>query len=56
MAIYKEDAIIIESEMDLESEMCKYNCKTVEELDEYLWFTYGVGLILKYKQNEEQSI
>lgn len=53
MAIYTKGAIIVESAMDLESEMCKYNCKTVEELDTCLWLTYGVELKLKYKQNEE---
>ena len=51
MAKYIEDEVHIESPMDLEQEMCRYNCKTKEELDELLWYTYGVVLIIEYEDN-----
>ena len=50
MARYFEDEVHIESLMDLESEMCKYDCKTKEELKEHLWATYGVILFLDYEE------
>ena len=50
MVKIKEDAIFIESPSDLEAEMCRYNCKTKEELDELLWYTYGVALVIEYKE------
>ena len=50
MARYIEDEVHIESQMDLEQEMCRYNCKTKEELDNLLWYTYGVVLILDYEE------
>ena len=52
MAKYINDEVHIESVMDLENEMCKYDCKTEEELDNLLWYTYGVYLILDYKKND----
>lgn len=50
MAKYIEDEVHIENHMDLEAEMCKYNCHTKEELEELLWYDYGVILILDYGQ------
>lgn len=44
----------IESQMDLEQEMCRYNCKTKEELDDFLWYNYGIVLILDYEENETE--
>ena len=52
MAKYIDDEVHIENVMDLENEMCKYDCKTEEELDNLLWYTYGVYLILDYKKND----
>ena len=52
MAKYINDEVHIESVMDLENEMFKYDCNTEEELDNLLWYTYGVGLILDYKKND----
>lgn len=52
MAKYINDEVHIENVMDLENEMCKYDCKTEEELDNLLWYTYGVYLILDYKKND----
>lgn len=49
MAIASENTIIIESPMDLEAEMCRYNCKTREELENTLWFDYGVTLAIAYE-------
>lgn len=51
MATIKEDEVHIESPMDLEAEMCRYNCQTKEELDELLWYDYGVVLILDYEED-----
>ena len=50
MAKYKKDAIIIESAMDLESEMCRFNCHTLEELEELLWNEHSMVLVLTYKR------
>lgn len=52
MAKYIEDEVHIESSMDLEAELCKYDCKTEKELDELLWYDYGVTLIPYYKEEE----
>ena len=46
MAIVSEKTIIVESPMDLEAEMCRYNSKTREELEDTLWFDYGVTLVV----------
>lgn len=50
MAKYIEDEVHIESPADLEAEMCRYNGHTKEELEEVLWYDYGVTLILDYKE------
>lgn len=52
MAKYIEDKIHIESPMDLEAEMCRYNCHTKEELEELLWNDYGATLIITYEHEE----
>lgn len=49
MAIISEKTIIVESPMDLEAEMCRYNSKTREELEDTLWFDYGVTLVVAYE-------
>ena len=56
MATIAENTLIIDSPMDLEAEMCRYNCHTKEELEEVLWYDYGVALILDYKDKEENNI
>lgn len=53
MARIEEDVIFIESPLDLEAEMRRYNCKTKEELDELLWYTYGVTLVIEYEENDQ---
>ena len=52
MAKYIEDEVHIENRMDLEAEMCKYNCHIKEELEELLWYDYGVILILDYEKED----
>lgn len=52
MAKYIEDEVHIESPMDLEAELCKYNYKTEKELDELLWYDYGATLVLTYEHEE----
>ena len=51
MAIISEKTIIVESPMDLEAEMCRYNSKTREELEDTLWFDYGVALVVAYEHS-----
>lgn len=51
MAIISEKTIIVESPMDLEVEMCRYNSKTREELEDTLWFDYGVTLVVAYERS-----
>lgn len=51
MAIISEKTIIVESPMDLEAEMCRYNSKTREELEDTLWFDYGVTLVVAYERS-----
>lgn len=51
MAIIAENTLIIESPMDLEAEMCRYNSKTREELEDTLWFDYGVTLVIAYERS-----
>lgn len=50
MATIAENTLIIDSPADLEAEMCRYNCHTKEELEELLWYDYGITLILDYKE------
>lgn len=52
MAKYIEDEVHIESPMDLEAELCRYNCHTKEELEELLWYDYGATLVLTYEHEE----
>lgn len=51
MAIISEKTIIVESPMDLEAEMCRYNSKTREELEDTLRFDYGVTLVVAYERS-----
>ena len=51
MAIISEKTIIVESPLDLEAEMCRYNSKTREELEDTLWFDYGVTLVVAYERS-----
>ena len=51
MVRIEKEAIFIESPLDLEAEMCRYNCKTKEELDKLLWYTYGVALVIEYEED-----
>ena len=44
--------IIIDSYIDLEAEMCRYNCHTKEELKETLWHDYGTILVLNFEYEE----
>ena len=52
MTTITENALIIDSLIDLEAEMCRYNCHTKEELEEVLWNDYGTTLVLTYKYKE----
>ena len=49
MAIYLNHSLYIESELDLEQELCRYNCVTEEELSELLRTKYNIVLIINYK-------
>ena len=52
MATIAENTLIIDSPMDLEAEMCRYNCHTKEELEEVLWNGYDATLILNFRYEE----
>ena len=52
MAIIAENTLIIDSPMDLEVEICRYNCHTKEELEEILWNDYGATLVLNFRYEE----
>ena len=52
MATIAENTLIIDSLMDLEAEMCRYNCHTKEELEEVLWNDYGATLVLTFEYEE----
>lgn len=52
MTIIAENTLIIDSPNDLEAEMYKYNCNTIEELEELLWYDYGATLVLTYEHEE----
>ena len=52
MATIVENALIIDSPMDLEAEMRRYNCHTKEELEEVLWNDYGATLVLNFEYEE----
>ena len=51
MATIAENTLIVESPMDLEAEMCRYNSKTKEELEDTLWYDYGVTLVIAYERS-----
>lgn len=44
-----EDVLVIETKAELEKYMQKYGCTSPEQLDEVLWFEYGITLINKVK-------
>lgn len=46
------DTLIINSQEQLKRYLEKYNCKTVEELDEVLWYTYGISLMINIKKHK----
>lgn len=48
MTITNDYALIIDSPIDLEAEMCRYNSHTKEELEEILQQDYGATLILNF--------
>jgi hypothetical protein len=39
-----DDILIINNKEQLDRYLKKYNCQTIEELDEVLWYEYGVTL------------
>ena len=49
MATIAENTLIIDSPMDLEAEMRRYNCHTKEELEEVLWNDYDATLVLNFE-------
>lgn len=52
MATIAENTLIIDSPMDLEAEIRRYNCHTKEELEEVLWNDYGATLVLNFEYEE----
>ena len=52
MTTIAENTLIIDSPMDLEAEIRRYNCHTKEELEEVLWYDYGATLVLNFRYEE----
>jgi hypothetical protein len=48
---FKNGENIIYTERELKSLLNKYECKTEEDLDEYLWYNFGVSLVNKIHEN-----
>ena len=49
---YTGDTVVVETNDDIK-ELCeKYNCKNIDELDELLWYNYGITL----KDNRKNHI
>ena len=48
---FKNGENIIYTERELKSLLNKYECKTEKELDEYLWYNFGVSLVNKINEN-----
>jgi NTP pyrophosphatase (non-canonical NTP hydrolase) len=46
------DTLIINSQEQLERYLKKYNCKTKEELDDVLWYIYGISLMINIKKHK----
>ena len=46
------DTLIINSQEQLKRYLEKYNCKTKEELDDVLWYTYGISLMINIKKHK----
>lgn len=46
-----ENELIVESPLELEAEMCRYNCQTKEDLENVLWFDYNVILVIAYEHS-----
>lgn len=42
---YEEGEFGVETEEELQAAFKRFGCKTEEELDQVLWYTYGVSLI-----------
>lgn len=48
-----EDYVIIESDSQLEEYLKKFNCDSIELLDNLLWYTYGIQLVDNRKSLRE---
>lgn len=48
-----EPVLHIKSRRALEERMFYYNCQTEEELENLLWFEYGVTLIIDFKRDNQ---
>lgn len=43
------DTLRINSSQELEERMFYYNCTSVQDLEDHLWSTYGITLIIEYE-------
>lgn len=48
MAMLIGNELHVSSHLELEAEMCRYNCTTQEELEEILWEIYGTILVINF--------
>lgn len=48
--IYADDQVVIETKEDLQTLLDKYDCETVNELEDALWFVYGITIVNKLEK------
>lgn len=47
-----EDVLVITSNKELETYMKKYACETKEQLEDVLWYNYGITLEVKIQNHK----
>ena len=48
---YSGNTVVVETNDDIKELCKKYNCKNIDELDELLWYNYGITLKDNRKNN-----
>lgn len=50
MIIFTDKQIHFENQLELESQMFRFNCQTIDEIKELFWFEYKMTIVLDYKK------
>lgn len=50
MIRFTDKQIHFENSLELESQMLRFNCQTIDELKELFWFEYKMTIVLDYKK------